>query len=132
MKIGLPCRQAWQRSVVMLAGLLAALIFSAGFPQRPTTSAKHSGAGWVIPVQLTQGRPWLAGPPPPHRDVSPPANRREGLSSDEQKRLNQALNSMTPKQRKQFQKAVKRMSPEQRQKFVAYLKQRLGKPATAR
>jgi len=117
-------RCAGRQFAIILAAVLAlAVAWVASFRRVLDPHAKSSPANLLIPVQLTLGRPWLAGPPP-RRDASPPV--KGGLTANEQKRLDEVLNRMTPNERKKFARAVKRMTPEQRQKFVAYLKHRLG------
>lgn len=58
--------------------------------------------------------------------MTAPANPGGGLTSEEQRRLVDAINRMTPKERKRLAKAMKRLTPEQRGQLAEVLKRQLA------
>ena len=82
----------------------------------------------ICPAQISMGRPGLdVGQVKERKGTTAAAKPQAGFSPEEQRRVVDVLNRMTPKARKQLDKAVKRMTPEQRKQLIAALKIQLAK-----
>ena len=65
------------------------------------------------------------------KKVTAPAKPEAGLTLQEQKRLAEALNQLTPENRKRLAKVVKHLTPEQRRQLLAVVKDQLAKERAA-
>jgi hypothetical protein len=63
--------------------------------------------------------------------ASAPAKPRGGTAQEEDRRLAEALNRLSPKERERLAKAMKRLTPEQRKRLTETLKRQLAGRATA-
>jgi hypothetical protein len=82
-------------------------------------------------AQLQMPHPTFSGRPP--KKVAAPAQPapkpNATLSADEQKRLNDVIKHMKPKDRKKLATALQKMTPQQKQQLLASVKKELAKPA---
>jgi hypothetical protein len=81
-------------------------------------------------AQLQMPHPTFSGKPP--RKVAAPAQpapkASPTLTADEQKRLNDVVKHMKPKDRKKLAAALQKMTPQQKQQLLASVKKELAKP----
>jgi len=99
-------------------------------PASPTKSLEAPSAYDLIPVQLSMARIGPSSAPPARRRMITPAKPEDGLTTEEQRRLAEAMKRLTPQERKRLAKVMKRLTPEERKQLTGVLKRQLeGKKA---
>jgi hypothetical protein len=116
--------------------LIGILVASTAFVAGICTAAKAESseapsAHALVPVQLSMGRKVPSGTFAAGKGTSAPAKFRGSGAQEEDKRLAEALNRLSPKERKQLAKAMKRLTPESRKQLTEALKRQLAGKGTA-
>jgi hypothetical protein len=85
----------------------------------------------LIPVQLAMGRRVPVNAPPAKKPASAPVKTQGAITKEEDRRLTEAFNRMTPKERKRLAKAMKGLNPEERRQVAEAMKRQLAGQPTA-
>lgn len=106
--------------------VIASIILVAGFCSTAQAATSDTQPTYtLIPVQISM-TPKL---PPTGlaagKRNNTPVKRQVGEAQQEDKRLVEALNRLSPKERKRLAKAMKHLNPEQRQQLIETLKRQL-------
>src|SRR5271165_21989 len=83
----------------------------------------------IFPVTVLAQLSMVPKPAPVPKATRPPtptARPSSGFTGNEQARLADAMNRLTPKQRKKLAKEIQRMSPEERRQLVIALKRQMA------
>jgi hypothetical protein len=112
-------------------GIVAASIaLTMGTSPGATGTLEDPSAYALIPAQLSMDRKTPPNAPAPKKRKSARPGPDAGLTSEERKRLAEAINRMTPAERKKLAKAMKRLTPEERSQLAEVVKQQLSRKGT--
>ena len=84
-----------------------------------------------LQAQLSMGGSGFTRVPPDKKRTTFPAKPAGGPTPDADKRLDEAIQSLTPKDRKRLNKAMKHLSPEQRVEVIGAMKRQVASSSHA-
>jgi hypothetical protein len=84
-----------------------------------------------LPAQLSMGGSGFTRAPPDKKPTTVPAKPAGGPTRNADKRLDEAIQSLTPKDRKRLNKAMKHLSPEQRVQVIDAMKRQVASTSHA-